>query len=128
MTGGHNAPQAIRQSICTKILQGQVVIGCRGEKLANAASYVKVIVKQSLGMLKTPMVRTEHVRTAHTSMALAWASLGRSEVQALIQRQEMSVKRRDTTLPTNGLYSTLPISFAYLSSTRNGPTKHYFTQ
>jgi len=82
--------------------------------LANAASYVKVIVKQSLGMLKTPMVRKEHVRTAHTSMALAWASLGRSEVRASIQRQEMSIKQRDTTLQTIGQCSMFPISSAYL--------------
>jgi len=49
------------------------LIGRKDEKLANAASYVKVIVKQGLGRLKT-LRCTEHVRGAtHTSMALVWA-------------------------------------------------------
>ena len=93
-----------------EIVQCPTLIGQKDEKLANPASYVKVIVKQSLGRLKT-LKCTKHVRSAtHKSMALVWADSAAPRSATLNQRQQMGTKRRDTTLETSALCDMLPIS------------------
>jgi hypothetical protein len=52
------------------------LIGRKDEKLANTASYVKVIVKQGLGRLKT-LKCTEYVRGATHTQAWHWSGLTR---------------------------------------------------
>jgi len=105
------AGEASSQGICTEIIKDATLIGRKDEKLANAASYVKVIVKQSLGRLKT-LKCTKHVRSAtHTSMALVWAYSAAPRSGTLNQRQQMSTKRRDTRLET----TVLCFQITYLS-------------
>lgn len=97
-----------------EIVQCPTLIGQKDEKLANPASYVKVIVKQSLGRLKT-LRCTKHVRSAtHTSMSLVWAESAAPRSVTLNKRQQMGTKRRDTTLETSVLCTMLPIPPRFL--------------
>jgi hypothetical protein len=92
------------------------LIGRKDEKLANAASYVKVIVKQGLGRLKT-LRCTEHVRGAtHTSMALVWADSAAPRFVTLNNgsRWVPSGATRHSKHRRSVLYIMLPISPCHL--------------
>lgn len=97
-----------------EIVQCPTLIGQKDEKLANPASYVKVIVKQSLGRLKTLFNVTDlgAADSAQTSDMLVCVALRTCFVH--LKRQQMGTKRRDTTLETSVLCIMLPISPRFL--------------